>query len=441
MVYHVKSIPTRSFRKIALILFAVIWAVLAGGTFLANDLLGTDKSTAFLCGTALAMAIPAALAALHEHSKMKRSAANLNNTFYTLTKGGLLLEQGPHRNAVYLRWESITDVTRAGKTVCLQLATGRGFSCVLADQSEERICQFTDYATRHAGTTAPESALTPPPADAMCGTPLHFSATPAQRREQSDTIAMQQDRSMGIRRTVFLLLWAGLFMWAAYEARYAAMLLTLGMMLWQIRHLNRPGESDEQLRNMPPRTCYTGNGQLLIITPTGWHLCRQPQVSGILHLQHGTCICQQEEIPFMLDHGQTLPPHLQGPQQPLPRRLHGNPLYALLAVLLAMGAWCFTQSNTWHLHCILEAKGDLKAHTTALLGLPADTAIESIRAESLRPDTNILYHSGATPHAAYLQLTMPNGNSALYLFSAEAELTETVTADACPYTAPCMEEE
>ena len=429
MVYHVKSLPTRSFRKIALIVFLVIWAVLAGGTFLADTLLGTDKSTTFLCCTALAMAIPAALAAWHEHTKIKRQAANLNNTFYTLTEGGLLLEHGPHRNSVYLRWDGITDVTRAGKTVYLQLATGRGFSCVLADQTEERINQFTDFATRHAGSTVPESALTPPPADALCGTPLHFSATPAQRREQSDAIALLQDRGMGIRRLVFLLLWAGLLLWSAYEARYTAMLLALGMMLWQIRHLNRPGESDEQLRHMPQRTCYTGNGQLLVIHPMGWHLCRNPQVSAIHPLQHGSCICLQEEIPFMIDHGHPLPPHLQAAQQPLPRRLHGKPLYALLALLLALGAWCFTQSNTWHLHCILQAKGDLKAHTTALLGLPADTAIESIQAEALRPDTNILYHSGASPHAAYLQLTTPNGTSTLYLFSAEAELTETVSAD------------
>lgn len=447
MVYHVKSLPTRSFRKIALIVFLVIWAVLAGGTFLADTLLGTDKSTTFLCCTALAMAIPAALAAWHEHTKIKHQAANLNNTFYTLTEGGLLLEHGPHRNAVYLRWDGITDVTRAGKTVYLQLATGRGFSCVLADQTEERINQFTDFATRHAGSTVPESALTPPPADALCGTPLHFSATPAQRREQSDAIALLQDRGMGIRRLVFLLLWAGLLLWSAYEARYTAMLLTLGMMLWQIRHLNRPGESDEQLRHMPQRTCYTGNGQLLVIHPMGWHLCRNPQVSAIHPLQHGTCICLQDNLPFMIDLGQNIPPHLQAPQQVMPRHPQGNVLYALLAGIVALGAWCFTHSDTWHLHCILEGKGDIKAHTTALLDLPQNTAIESIHAEPLRADTNILYHSGAMPYAAYLQLTTAEGNSTLYFFNQEADLVSPATgepgepaSDCDTEPAPCPED-
>ena len=441
MVYHVKSAGTQAFRKLTLIIFLVVWGVLAGGTFVADELLGTGKSTPFLCYTALAMALPAALVAWHEHTKMRRGAARLNNTFYTLTQGGLLIEQGLHRNAVYLRWAGVADVTRAGKTVYLHLTTGRGFSCVLADQTEERIRQFADFATEHAGTTAPDSALTPPPAEALCGTPLHFSATPEQRREQSDTIALHQDPAMGIRRLVFLLLWAGLLLWAAYEARYTTMLLALGMMLWQVHKLNRPGESAEKLRSIPPRTCYTGNGQFLIINPMGWHLNRKPQVNTPYTLQHGTCICLQDEIPLMIDHGQELPPHLQAPPQPRPRRLHGNLLYALLAALLALAAWCFTHSNTWHLHCIMQGKGDPAAHATALLNLPPGTPLASVRAAALRPDTNILYHSGALPHAVCLQLITADGNTAFYLFSPEAELTETIDSETSSYIDVPLQEE
>lgn len=447
MVYHVKDIPQQSFRKPAIFVFIVAWLVLAAGVFIADAILLTGLGYSFLSYTALVTALPAALIAWHEYGKMRRNAPNIGHTFYTLTEGGLLIEHGPQRDAAFICWSHVAWVSRAGKSVHLQLSTGRGISCLLPDQTEERICQFEDFASEHAGTKVPQAALTPPPAEVMRGTPLQFSATAEQRREQADTVELLQHPGIGIRRFVFMLLWAGVFAWAAYEARYLTILLALGMMLWQIRNLNFPGGSTEKLRHTEPRQCYTAAGQLLIVNSLGWSLYRKPQVTALYNLQHGTCICLQDNLPFMIDLGQNIPPHLQAPQQVMPRHPQGNVLYALLAGIVALGAWCFSHSDTWHLHCILEGKGDIKAHTLALLDLPQNTAIESIHAEPLRADTNILYHSGAMPYAAYLQLTTAEGNSRLYFFNQEADLVSPATgepgepaSDCDTEPAPCPEE-
>lgn len=420
MVYHVTRVGNSTSTKTVLISFFLKWGFFALLTY------ALFSSASFLAPYIwwwmLGMALPAAIGAYFQLRHIRKNTKSYEESFYTLTEGGLMMEGDNGQSCLYFSWGNIREARRVlNHTVWIQLENGKSFNCLLEGLPEERIAEFARFAAEHAGKTPTASALTPPPAELTSTSPLRFSGTPEQRREHQDALALLSGPAWGWTwlRPGMLLLWGVLLMGASYKASYIAMAIVL-VVIWRlIGRLKNPGGPLLYPGQNRPGCFYATAGESLqVVGEKGtWIYNRRFQPQGIYETPHGVCIRDASGTVVMLDADQPLPSHLQVPRKRLPRHLSCAAVHVVFGLILLGAAWCFTLSNTWRLHQLLNSKIPDVAEALSLAKLPPDTQISGIEI-SRNPSADILFHrySGPGPFAVCLYFDLPDGSGVYAYF-------------------------
>ena len=417
MVYHVTRVGNSTTSKTVFISFFLKWGFFA--------LLGyvMFSSASFLAPYVwwimLGMGFPAAIGAYFQFRRIRKNTKSYEDTFYTLTEGGVMMEGDNGQACLYFSWGDIREARRIlNHTVWMQLENGKSFNCLLEGLPEERIAEFARFAAEHAGKMPPASALTPPPAELTCTRPLTFSGTPEQRREHLDAFALLSGPTWGWTwlRPCMLLLWGVLLMGASYKASYIAMVIVL-VVIWRIigRLKNPGGPLPHPGQNRPGRYYTTARESLQVVGEKGtWIYNRHAQLKDIYETPHGVFIHDASGSVVMLDADQPLPSHLQGARKPLPRRLSRPLIHALVALFLLGATWCFTQSNTWNLYRLLSSENPDVAVALSLAELPPSTKVSGIKVHTYKglPSTDVLFHriTGSAPYAVCICFIQPDGD-------------------------------
>ncbi|MBQ2869818.1 MAG: hypothetical protein IJE88_07305 [Akkermansia sp.] len=415
MVYRITQTGSNTALKASLIYFFTRWCLYALICYTCFGFL--DMTATYTPWLMLSMALPAALVAALRYRHFRKNTRSYSQTFYTLTEGGVMIETDNGQMAVYIPWAEVSAAHRVlHHTVYLQLTNGKSLNCLLEGLPEARITEFAEFAAAHAGTTPDRRLLTPPPAGLLESEPLRFSATPEQCRELVDTRALTTGRAW-VWTWLYpglLLLWGVLFLIFAYKAEYLVLAI-IACFIWKYAgKLLRPGGGNAQLSHMRPARFYTERDQLLVITEgrNSWVLNRQLAPIARYQLSHGTCVAYADAA-FMIDPGQELPPFLQAPLRQAPRLLPRMLTGILLGALLLGAAYCFTLSNTWRLHRLLNQETPDIPTALSLARLPESTQVTSVTAMAA-DGANILLHRKPAParySAAALYFELANGDS------------------------------
>lgn len=416
MVYRIAQTGSNAALKTTFISFFTRWCLYALICYACFGLRNTSPLSPCTPWLMLGMALPAALVAALRYRNFRKNARSYSHTFYTLTEGGLMIETDSGQMAVYIPWAEVSAAHRVlHHTVHLQLTNGKSLNCLLEGLPEARMAEFAEFASAHAGTTPDRRALTPPPTGLLAATPLRFSATPEQCRELVDTRALMTGRAW-VWTWLYpglLLLWGVMFLIFAQKAEYLVLAI-IACFIWKYAaKLLRPGGPDKQLSHMRPARFYIEKDQLLVITEgrNSWVLNRRLAPLARYRLPHGTCVAYADAA-FMIDPGQELPPFLQAPCRQTPRLLPRKLTGILLGAILLGATYCFTQSNTWRLHRLLNQKTPDIPTALSLAGLPESTQVTSVTAMAA-DGANILLHrkpDTARYSAAALYIELANGD-------------------------------
>ena len=447
MVYRVSKVGNSTANKTIAISFISKWFTYALICYLVFGVSDDAPLAPNVWWWVLGMAIPAALVAAMQARRLRQNTKSYENTFYTLTDGGLMIEGNSGATTAYLSWAEITEARRIlNHTVYLEHINGKGINCLLEGLPEERIAEFATFAAEHAGTTPAPSALTPPPAELTATTPLTFSGTPEQRRVLADTRALLEGPACVWTwiRPLLMMLWGIMLLVSAYEASYIHMLLFAFVLWLDANKLQHPGGAAEKLRHIRPAQCYIQQNKLLFIAENSgsWFLSNQEHPRAIYNVQHGICIENKEGV-IMIDPSQTLPPHRQTSAKQLPKLLPNIVVSLLMGGFLLGAAWCFCQSNTWRMHHILDQEHPDIQEALTLAELPSSTKATFVSAYTADESVNILYHSysGTTKYAAFLYFELENGDCIYACFNQYGELVTRKTlpnvcdSDAAEYEA------
>lgn len=431
MVYHVTRVGNSTTSKTVFISFFLKWGLFA---LLAYVVCGSSSLLSpYMWCVLLGMAFPAAIGAYFQLRHIRKNTKSYEDTFYTLTEGGVMMEGDNGQVCLYFSWGDIREVRRIlNHTVWMQLESGKSFNCLLEGLPEERIAEFARFAAEHAGKTPPASALTPPPAELTCTSPLTFSGTPEQRREYLDGYALLSCPAWVWTwlRPGLLLLWGVLLMGASYKASYLAMAIVAAIIWRCVSRLKNPGGPlPFPGQSRPGRYYATARESLQVVGEKGtWIYNRHAQLKNIYETPHGVFIHDASGTVVMVDAGQPLPSHLQAPRKRLPRLLSRPVIHGICGLLLLGSAWCFTQSNTWRLHRLLSSESPDVAEALSLAKLPRDTQVSGVDIRR-NPSANILFHrySGPGPFAASICFDQPDGSVIYAYFDRYGELVHRKT--------------
>ena len=417
MVYHVTRVGNSTTSKTVFISFFLKWGLFA---LLAYVVCGSSSLLSpYMWWVMLGMAFPAAIGAYFQLRHIRKNTKSYEDTFYTITEGGVMMEGDKGQACLYFSWGDIREARRIlNHTVWMQLENGKSFNCLLEGLPEERIAEFARFAAEYAGKTPPASALTPPPAELTCTSPLRFSGTPEQRREHLDAFALLSGPAWGWTwlRPCMLLLWGVLLMGASYRASYLAMVIVAAIIWRCVSRLKNPGGPlPYPGQNRPGRYYTTARESLQVVGERGtWIYNRHAQLKDIYETPHGVFIHDASGSVVMLDADQPLPSHLQGARKPLPRRLSRPLIHALVALFLLGATWCFTQSNTWKLYRLLSSENPDVAVALSLAELPPSTQVSGIKVHTYKalPSTDVLFHriTGSAPYAVCICFIQPDGD-------------------------------
>ena len=429
MVYHVTRVGNSTTSKTVFISFFLKWGLFA---LLAYVVCGSSPLLSpYMWWVMLGMAFPAAIGAYFQLRHIRKNTKSYEDTFYTLTEGGVMMEGDKGQACLYFSWGDIREARRVlNHTVWMQLENGKSFNCLLEGLPEERIAEFARFAAEHAGKTPPASALTMPPAELTCTSPLRFSGTPEQRREHLDAFTLLSGPAWGWTwlRPCMLLLWGVLLMGASYRASYLAMAIVAAIIWRCVSRLKNPGGPlPYPGQNRPGRYYASARESLQLVGEKGtWIYNRRAQLQGIYETPHGVCIHDVSGTVVMVDAGQPLPPHLQAPRKRLPRHLSRPVIHGICGLFLLGAAWCFTQSNTWRLHRLLSSESPDVAEALSLAKLPPNTQVSGV--DILRnPSANILFHRHSGPFAASICFDQPDGSVIYAHFDKYGELVHRKT--------------
>ncbi len=416
MVYRVSKVGNSTTTKTVLISFFSKWVTYALIFYIICSIDDQSPAAPYMWWWMLGLAIPAAIVAAVHARRLRQNTKSYENTFYTLTDGGVLIESDSGATAAYIAWDEITMARRVlNHTIYLEHSSGKGLNCLLEGLPEERIAEFAAFAEEHAGTTPAPSQLTPPPAELAETTPLTFSATPEQRQVLADTRVLLQAPAWVWTwlRPVLLLLWGIVLLAASYEATYLYMLI-VGFIVWRAANkLRHPGGAAENLRHIRPAQCYVLHNKLLFISENSnsWLMSSQAQPRTVYNVPHGVCIENKDGV-IMVDPAQTLPPHMNTCSKQLPKRLPSKAISVLLGAILLGAVWCFTQSNTWRLHQLLQQEEIDIPEALSLAELPRSTKVTRAGAHTADESVSILYHTGSeqSTYAAFLYFELEDAD-------------------------------
>ena len=428
MVYHVPKAGSSTTYKIIFISFISKWclyALMCYALFGAKDSSPAARYSEWIM---LSMALPAALVAALQFRRIRKNTASYADTFYTLTEGGLLIEDGNGQASAFISWSEITEARRTLKhTIYLQRKNGKSLNALLEGLPEERIAEFAAYAAAHAGSTPSPAELTPPPTELTSSPPLLFSATAEQCRELADTRALLANTPKMWSRTLplFTILWGFFFLYYAAKAEYL-ILAIIAFFIWKYAaRIWRPGGSAAQLSHMQPTHLHAVDNQLLLTLPrsNSWYLNRQASPNANYILPHGICVQDNNNL-FMIDPGQPLPSRLQAPCRQVPKTLPRSIIATLLGAILIGALYCFTLSNTWLLHRVLSQDSPDIPAALSLVCLPSSTQVTDVTAYYTDEDVNILLHKNPANYrcAAILYIELANGKVVCAGFDRYAKL-------------------
>ena len=436
MVYRIAQTGSNTALKVSLINFFTRWCLYAIICYACFGFL--DMTSSYTPWLMLSMALPAAMVAALRYRHFRKNTSSYSQTFYTLTEGGLMIETDNGQMAVYIPWTEVSAAHRVlHHTVHLQFTNGKSLNCLLEGLPEARIAEFAGFAAAHAGTTPDLRRLTPPPAALLEPAPLRFSATPEQCRELVDTRALTTGRAF-VWTWLYpglLLLWGVLFLVFAQKASYLVLVI-IACFIWKYAaKLLRPGGPDKQFSYMRPARFHIAGNQWLCTTEGrySWVLNRQLSPLAQYHLPHGTCVTYADGS-FMIDPGQELPASLQAPCRQVPGILPRKLIGLLLGALLLGAAYCFTLSNTWRLHRLLNQETPDIPTALSLAGLPDSTQVTSVTAMAA-DGANILLHRKPDParySAAVLYFELANGDGIYASFNQYGKLIRRELEPATP---------
>lgn len=415
MVYRVPQTGSRTAAKVFFINFITKWCFYALICYAVFGTRGVTPAARYTEWIMLGMALPAALVAALQFRRIRQNTATYGEHFYTLTKGGVLIENGNGRTSTFIPWSEVAEARLVlGHTIFLRLTNGKSLHCLLEGLPEERIAEFAAYATAHAGTTPSPAELTPPPAEPAATTPLLFSATKEQGRELADTQALLSSPPRVWTRLypLLLVLWGVCFLYSAARAEYLILIIIAFIIRNYAARLWHPGGPGALQNHIRPTHIHFADNQLLLTIPSSnsWHLNRQSTPLTNYPLPHGTCV-QYADGFVMLDPDQPMPAGMQAPGRQIPRPLPHAAIATLLGIIFIGALYCFTLSNTWRLHRVLSQESPDIPTALSLVRMPASTQVSDITAYYTDEKANILLHKKGSDFrcAAILYLELANG--------------------------------
>lgn len=411
MVYKSSKLSKSSVRKMAIRHGVIFWVLMVAVYYLMAMAESGQRIAEENLWVIIALVLPALALAVLGMRRMLKYRGRYENAFFTLTEGGIMLEVEKDAVRMFTPWTQVSMVRRSGNVVNLFLKNGRAMPCFLEGVGEARLREFFRFALLHAGK-GDAAALTPPPAAAMVGEPLRYSATKSQRREVSDAIAISDSpRRVRVFRPLVLLVWVGIFAHSCYEAHFVMMGVSLLFLIYTAYYMWKPGAYHARLHDGSGADVYVDGDSYLAVRDNGqWLYARNVRVVVAAKLNYSDFYAFEQGGYLALDQGQPHPESWPEVCGKLPRRRAGWTMTMAVLVSLMLGALAFSYSTQYHLYNAVNS-AEPQRHILALAGESPESGVKVIgmRHQFANPRTLTLKEEDS-PFAVEIALEYPDGS-------------------------------
>lgn len=408
MVYKTHKLSNGGMRKLALRHSVIFWVLMVAVYYLMEMAESGETMVELDPWVVGILVLPALALAVLGLRRMLKFRGQWENLFFTLTEGGVLYESEHAGMHSFIPWSEVSMARRSGSMVYLYLKSGQAFPCVLEGISEPRQREFFRFALDRAGKGS-ASDLTPPPAEAMVGEPLRYSATRAQRREVADAMVMAESPArVRVYRPLLFVLWTGILAYSCYESQLSMMVVSFVLLLSTAYLMWHPGIRYNRRNEGIGVDVYVNGNSYLALRDNGlWFYAENAKVTGAAKLQYSDFYAFDHGGYLALDRGQPRPPQWPETCGKLRRRRSGATmiLAVLISVLLALLA--FSQSRLYHFYNMLN-DDEPRPHVEALAGVALTEAMSYEVGHNFVDTTLLKPKRQVMAYAAWIVISYPN---------------------------------